>query len=186
MDVTITPHAIEGSIEAIASKSMAHRLLICAALCPGPTTIRCTTSSKDIEATIACLEALGARIERDGDLLHVTPLPGAPASDNIRQGKTGALLDCGESGSTLRFMLPVACALGCKASLTGHGRLAQRPLSPLYEELIVGGCDLTEQGEFPLRTSGTLRPGRFELPGNVSSQYISGLLLAAPLLNGPT
>ena len=186
MDVTITPHALEGSVEAIASKSMAHRLLICAALCPGPTTIRCTTSSKDIEATIACLEALGAIIERNGDLLHVTPLPGAPASDNIRVGSTGALLDCGESGSTLRFMLPVACALGCGASLTGHGRLAQRPLSPLYEELIAGGCDLTEQGEFPLQTSGRLRPGRFELPGNVSSQYISGLLLAAPLLDGPT
>lgn len=186
MDVTITPHAIEGSIEAIASKSMAHRLLICAALCPGPTTIRCTTSSKDIEATISCLEALGARIERDGDLLRVTPLPGSAASDNIRQGTRGALLDCGESGSTLRFMLPVVCALGCEASLTGHGRLAQRPLSPLYEELIAGGSDLSEQGTFPLKTSGTLRPGRFELPGNVSSQYISGLLLAAPLLAGPT
>ena len=186
MDVTITPHAIGGSIEAIASKSMAHRLLICAALCPGPTTIRCTTSSKDIEATVDCLEALGARIDRDGDLLHVTPLAGSPASDNIRVGAKGALLDCGESGSTLRFMLPVVCALGCDASLTGHGRLAQRPLSPLYEELIAGGCDLSEQGEFPLHVSGKIRPGRFELPGNVSSQYISGLLLAAPLLDGPS
>ena len=131
MDVISTPHEIEGSIEAIASKSMAHRLLICAALCPGPTTIRCTTSSKDIEATIACLSALGADIERDGDLLRVTPLPGAPASDNIRIGTHGALLDCGESGSTERFMLPVVAALGCDAALTGHGRLAERPLSPL-------------------------------------------------------
>ena len=186
MDVTITPHAIEGSVEAIASKSMAHRLLICAALCPGPTTIRCTTSSRDIEATISCLEALGAVVERDGDLLHVTPLPGTSSTDNVRQGARNALLDCGESGSTLRFMLPVVCALGCDAALTGHGRLAQRPLSPLYEELIAGGCDLTDQGRFPLKVTGRLRPGRFELPGNVSSQYISGLLLAAPLLDGPT
>ena len=106
MDVTITPHEIEGSIEAIASKSMAHRLLICAALCPGPTTISCTTSSKDIEATISCLNSLGASIEREGDFLKVTPLPGAPSSDNIRVGTRGALLDCGESGSTERFMLP--------------------------------------------------------------------------------
>ena len=186
MDVIITPHEIEGSIEAIASKSMAHRLLICAALCPGPTTIRCTTSSKDIEATIACLNALGADIERDGDLLRVTPLPGAPSSDNIRVGVRGAILDCGESGSTERFMLPVVAALGCDAALTGHGRLAERPLSPLYEELIAGGCDLTEQGTFPLKVSGKLRNGRFELPGNVSSQYVSGLLLAAPLLAGPS
>lgn len=186
MDVIITPHEIEGSIEAIASKSMAHRLLICAALCPGPATIRCTTSSKDIEATISCLNSLGASIEREGDFLKVAPLPGAPSSDNIRVGAYGAVLDCGESGSTERFMLPVVAALGCDAALTGHGRLAERPLSPLYEELIAGGCDLTEQGTFPLKVSGKLRNGRFELPGNVSSQYISGLLLAAPLLAGPS
>ena len=186
MDVQINPRELTGTINAIASKSMAHRLLICAALCPGPTTITCTTTSKDIEATIACLEALGARIVREGDQLKVTPIPGTSATDNRRQATTGALLDCGESGSTLRFMLPVACALGCNASLTGHGRLADRPLSPLYEELIAGGCDLSEQGSFPLATSGTLRAGRFELPGNVSSQYISGLLLASPLLDGPS
>lgn len=186
MDVTINPHELSGTIDAIASKSMAHRLLICAALCPGPTTIECSTTSKDIEATIACLEALGARIVREGNDLKVTPIPGTSASDNHRQATPGALLDCGESGSTERFMLPVACALGCGAALTGHGRLADRPLSPLYEELIAGGCDLSEQGTFPLTTSGTLRAGRFELPGNVSSQYISGLLLAAPLLDGPS
>lgn len=186
MDVQINPRELTGTIDAIASKSMAHRLLICAALCPGPTTITCTTTSKDIEATIACLEALGARVVREGDQLKVTPIPGTSATDNRRQATTGALLDCGESGSTLRFMLPVACALGCNASLTGHGRLADRPLSPLYEELIAGGCDLSEQGSFPLATSGTLRAGRFELPGNVSSQYISGLLLASPLLDGPS
>lgn len=186
MNVVITPHELTGSIDAIASKSMAHRLLICAALCPGPTDIVCATSSKDIEATISCLSALGASIERDGDILHVSPLSGAASSDNIRTGRTGALLDCGESGSTLRFMLPVVAALGCNASLTGHGRLSERPLSPLYEELIAGGSELSAQGVFPLQVGAKLRAGRFELPGNVSSQYISGLLLAAPLLNGPS
>lgn len=181
MNAVITPHALQGTIDAIASKSMAHRLLICAALSDGPTDITCTTSSKDIEATIACLEALGATIERKDDHLLVSPIPtNAPA-----QAET-PLLDCGESGSTLRFMLPVVAALGRDAQLTGHGRLASRPLSPLYEELIAGGCDLSRQGEFPLSVSGKLRPGRFELPGNVSSQYISGLLLAAPLLGAIT
>ena len=186
MDLTITPRPLGGTVRAIASKSMAHRLLICAALCPGPTTIRCATTSKDIEATIACLRSLGADIERDGELLRVTPIAGSGATDNLRQARTHAALDCGESGSTLRFMLPVVAALGCDASLTGHGRLAERPLSPLYEELMAGGSDLSEQGTFPLRVGGRLRAGRFELPGNVSSQYISGLLLAAPLLGGPS
>ena len=186
MDLTITPHELAGTVRAIASKSMAHRLLICAALCPGPTTISCPTTSRDIEATIDCLVALGAQVDREGELLHVTPLAGSPASDNLRVGAEGAVLDCGESGSTLRFMLPVVCALGCRASLVGHGRLAERPLSPLYEELVAGGATLSEAGRFPLEVSGGLRAGRFELPGNVSSQYVSGLLLAAPLLAGPS
>lgn len=186
MNVVIEPAPLSGHVDAIASKSMAHRLLICAALCPGTTDIICPTSSKDIEATINCLVSLGASIERSGSVIHVEPLMGAASSDNIRTGKEGALLDCGESGSTLRFMLPVVAALGCNASLTGHGRLSERPLSPLYEELIAGGCELSEQGSFPLSVGGKLRAGRFELPGNVSSQYISGLLLAAPLLAGPS
>ena len=186
MDVRITPKALHGAARAIASKSMAHRMLICAAMCPGPTAITCPTTSRDIEATIACLEALGARVTRDGNVLAVTPLPGASGSDNIRVARRGAVLDCGESGSTLRFMLPLACALGAQASLTGHGRLAERPLSPLYEELVAGGAELSEPGRFPLSCAGRLRPGRFELPGNVSSQYVSGLLMAAPLLGAPT
>lgn len=186
MDVVITPHELAGSIDAIASKSIAHRLLICAALCKSPVQIVCPTTSKDIEATQACLVSLGATIVRNGDTLNVTPIMSAPNSDEAKNAKQGALLDCGESGSTLRFMLPVAAALGCNAALTGHGRLAKRPLSPLYEELIAGGCNLTEQGSFPLQIEGKLRTGRFELPGNVSSQYISGLLLAAPLLDGPS
>lgn len=186
MDVVISPRKLSGSIEAIASKSMAHRLLICAALSPKPTTITCTTSSKDIEATIDCLCALGASIEREGSQLYVEPLALSEAQEGAHALRQAATLDCGESGSTLRFMLPVVAALGCNAKLVGHGRLAERPLSPLYEELIAGGCDLSEQGVFPLEVKGTLRPGRFELPGNVSSQYISGLLLAAPLLKEPS
>lgn len=186
MDALITPHDLTGEVSAIASKSVAHRLLICAAICPGPTKIVCPTSSKDIEATISCLEALGATIRREGNTLHVQPIPSAPNSIHALLPKQDALLDCAESGSTLRFMLPLVAALGCSAKLTGHGRLSERPLSPLYEELIAGGCSITEQGSFPLHVTGKLRAGRFELPGNVSSQYVTGLLLAAPLLEGPT
>ena len=186
MDAIIHPRPLQGTVAAIASKSMAHRLLICAALCPGPTHIVCPTTSRDIEATVACLEALGAGVRRTGDELLVTPLPGSGASDNRRMARPGAELDCGESGSTLRFLLPVLCALGRGGAITGHGRLAARPLSPLFEELVAGGADVSEPGTFPLVVSGRLRPGRFELPGNVSSQYVSGLLMAAPLLGGPS
>ena len=98
----------------------------------------------------------------------------------------GGTLDCGESGSTLRFMLPVACAMGAEATFVGQGRLGARPLSPLSDEIIAAGCDLQGLGGFPLKTSGRMRPGTFVLPGNVSSQYISGLLLAAPLLAQPS
>ncbi len=160
------------------SKSEAHRLLICAALAEGTTDIDCTTTSQDIDATAACLRALGARVTRTRKGFRVV---------GIGNGKVaqGALLDCGESGSTLRFLLPVVCALGADARLTGHGRLAERPLSPLYEELLAHGCTLSEQGAFPLVTGGKLHGGRFELPGNVSSQYVSGLLMAATVAEGP-
>ena len=186
MDVTIRPAALRGTIPAIASKSMAHRLLIMAALCPGTTDINCNATSTDIEATVSCLEALGARIASTRLGFRVNPLPGTSATDNIRQATPGAHLDCGESGSTLRFMLPIVAALGRGGSLDGHGRLADRPLSPLYEELVCHGVTLSKRGVLPLEVSGALLPGRFSIPGNVSSQYVSGLLMAAPLLPAPS
>ena len=99
--------------------------------------------------------------------------------------REAVLLDCKESASTLRFMLPLACSLGVDATLEGQGRLAERPLLPLSDELVRHGADLDWQGRLPLRLSGTLRPGEFRLPGNVSSQYVSGLLLASTALEGP-
>ncbi|KUH58457.1 3-phosphoshikimate 1-carboxyvinyltransferase [Tractidigestivibacter scatoligenes] len=186
MDVTIHPAPLHGTIPAIASKSMAHRLLIMAALCPGTTDINCNATSKDIQATVSCLEALGARIASTRLGFRVNPLPGTSATDNIRQAIPGAHLDCGESGSTLRFMLPIVAALGRGGSLDGHGRLADRPLSPLYEELVCHGVTLSTRGKLPLEVSGTLLPGRFSIPGNVSSQFVSGLLMAAPLLSAPS
>ena len=179
MIARIHPAPLAGTVPAIASKSMAHRMIIAAALADAPTRVVCDTTCEDIEATVRCLRALGARVERDG---------GAYAVEPVLQGAAtrGAVLDCGESGSTLRFMLPVACALGADATFTGARRLGERPISPLTDELIAGGCEVGGVGSFPLTVSGSLRPGRFELPGDVSSQYISGLLLAAAVMDRPS
>lgn len=174
MDVRVLPRKLSGAVAAIASKSEAHRELIAAALADAPTTILCNTTSKDIEATRDCLAALGAKITNiDGGLL-VTPVT-TPNQD--------ALLDCVESGSTLRFLLPVAAALGGGARLVGSGRLPERPLSPLDAELVRHGVTMSA-GSLPLTLAGALQSGEYVLPGNVSSQYITGLLFALPLLKG--
>lgn len=177
MDVTLSPAPLTGTIRAIASKSCAHRLLICAALADRPSRILCAETNRDIEATVRCLNGLGAEITPIDGGYQVRPLnPAAP--------KMGQVLDCGESGSTLRFLLPVICALGSESAMMAHGRLPQRPLSPLYEELTDKGAVLAPQGSNPLQCGGQLRPGTFTLAGHVSSQYISGLLFALPLLSG--
>lgn len=142
-------------IDIIPSKSYAHRALICAALSPKKTRVICRLHSEDVEATRRCLEALS-------------------------RGEEG--MECGESGSTLRFLVPVVGALGRTAVFYTKGRLPKRPMSPLREELEAHGMTLSEEGESPLTVSGRLRPGLFRLPGNVSSQFVSGILLALPLL----
>lgn len=182
MRVTITPHELTGTIPAVASKSVAHRLILLAALADGTTEIDCTTTSADIEATIACVRALGAIVSRTRLGLRIVGIPATRRRELPRRREP---LDCGESGSTLRFLLPVVSALGEDVELVGHGRLSQRPLSPLYEELVRHGAELSAQGEFPLRVSGVICGGTFRLPGDVSSQFVSGLLMAAPLVDGP-
>ncbi len=174
MNAIIEPRTLSGTIMAIPSKSEAHRALICAALADAPTRIVCPATSEDIEATISCLEALGARIERSQDGFEVSPIA-SPLPENT-------LLDCRESGSTLRFLLPVAAALG-SCSFAGAGRLSQRPLGPLAEALRAHGASVSTDGALPLEVSGPLAGGTFILPGNISSQYVTGLLLAAPLLD---
>ena len=179
----ITPTPLAGSVPAIASKSMAHRLIIAAALSSGTTHVICNTTCADIDATVRCLTSLGSRIDVVDDGYEVHPIPKS-IELGILKAFQGVTLDCGESGSTLRFMLPVACALGSNATFTGAGRLGERPLTPLSDELMAAGCELSSTGGFPLATKGRLRPGRFVLPGTVSSQFISGLLLSFPLLPG--
>lgn len=177
MDVTLSSAPLRGTVRAMSSKSQAHRLMICTALANRPTELLCPDTSADMEATAACLRALGADIRRAGDVLHITPLQTPPKQ---------AILDCGESGSTLRFLLPLAGALGVDATFCLHGRLPARPLSPLWEELEGHGCRLSRPSTDRLRCQGKLQPGHFQLAGNISSQFISGLLLALPLLDGPS
>ena len=173
MIARITPGPLRGSIAAIPSKSEAHRLLICAALADAPTTLPLASSSQDIDATIRCLNAMGADIALSDGELRVTPIADPPARCEA---------DCGESGSTLRFLLPVAGALGIETDFRMHGRLPERPIAPLDRELVRGGCTLTRPERDVLRISGKLVPGAYTLPGDVSSQYITGMLLALTLL----
>jgi 3-phosphoshikimate 1-carboxyvinyltransferase len=175
-DVKVSPRELNGAVRAIPSKSQAHRALICAALADKPTSIACEGSSDDITATADCLSALGAKIERESGVYVVHPLK--------RGTNDIAALSCGESGSTFRFMLPIVGALGRKVSFILKGRLPERPLSPLYEELVRHGAELSPQGTVPFCASEGIAPGHYSLDAGVSSQFISGLLFALPLLDG--
>lgn len=175
MDITIHPGKLQGKIQAIASKSQAHRLLICASFSQNETTLFCTESNQDIEATVRCLNALGADIRRTEFGYIVTPISSVPEK---------AYIDCGESGSTLRFLLPVVCALGINTTIHMSGRLPYRPLSPLWEELERMGCSLSKPNDSTIQTMGKLRSGEYQIAGNISSQFISGLLFALALLSG--
>ena len=174
MDVTVTPGRLGGEVRAIASKSDAHRKLICAALADKPTTLQMSTMSEDIAATIGCLRALGADICASKDEVNITPIIKVPDEP---------LLDCRESGSTFRFMLPVAAALSERVSFTGSGRLPDRPISALMDAMKANGVAFSAE-KLPFTTRGKLKSGEFILPGNISSQYITGLLLALPVLDG--
>ncbi len=180
MNILCKPAHLSGALSAIDSKSDAHRILIAAALSDRPTFVGMDTRlSEDMEATVRCLTALGAQIEVESEGLRVTPIDHCPNCPT---------LDCGESGSTLRFLLPVVGALGCGAVFTGSGRLPYRPIGPLMEALTGGGLEVEylggEGASLPLRLTGRLNPMLYRLPGSISSQFITGLLLAFPRMGG--
>ncbi len=175
MDITIHPGLLHGSVDVIPSKSQAHRYLICAALAKEPTTIICPETNADIDATAQCLRSLGADIRRTHEGFEVKPISTIPET---------AVLNCRESGSTLRFLLPVVGALGITATIRMEGRLPQRPLSPLWEEMERMGCALSRPTHDTLLCSGKLKPGHYKIDGGISSQYISGLLFALPIIGG--
>ena len=176
MNRTVFGGPLAGCVAAVPSKSQAHRLLLCAALGERPVSLACGGPlSRDIAATMDCLRALGADIAAENGVIRVAPAGAVPGGER--------LLPCGESGSTLRFLLPVAGALGVSARFRREGRLPERPLDALAAALTAHGMELREDGA-DLLCRGRLQCGDFSLPGNISSQYLSGLLFALPLLPG--
>ena len=180
MNVTITPRPLSGRVTPPPSKSQAHRLIIAAALAEGTSTLRNVAFSQDIEATLRCMNALGAQFTRAGSTLTVEGIGASPAS-----GGAGELprLDCGESGSTLRFLIPLALVTRGGGVFTGRGRLMERPQQP-YEKLFGEQGVRFAQQDGVITVEGALRSGICALPGNVSSQFFTGLLYALPLLPG--
>ncbi len=165
-DVTVPP-----------SKSVAHRAILCAALAKGTSELHPIAASKDMAATIGAVKALGANAEYDEttQTLYV---------NGIESAASQAEIDCIESGSTLRFLIPIAAALGTRATFIGRGRLPKRPIGCYTECLPPHGTMCETQGGLPFAIHGKLQPGEFSIPGNISSQFITGLLFALPLLNG--
>lgn len=172
--VKYLPFTPSGSVTAPPSKSDVHRAIICAALSKGISTISPVALSNDIKATIGCIEALGAKTHIENNVLTVD-------GTQLFSNKT-ATLDCGESGSTLRFFIPVAAVGAVNAEFIGSGRLPQRPIGIFTDLLPNFGVNCETEGGLPLKISGSLQSGTFKIPGNVSSQFITGLLFALPLL----
>lgn len=175
MRVTIYPSKASGVILAPPSKSVAHRALICGALTNG-CIIRNCGQSQDVEATLRCLQSLGAFVHRVDYGIEIGGLNPNTVPENT-------VLDCGESGSTLRFLLPLCLLSGKKVTLKGHGRLMQRPME-IYQKLCVDNGFLFSQVGDRITVCGNLQSGRYSIPGNVSSQFITGLLFALSQLPG--
>ena len=188
MDLPITPRKLSGAVTPPPSKSQAHRLILCADLAEGESAISNVDLSQDILATLRCTEALGASWSLAGDTLRLAGC-GNPGPF-LHAGRPLLRFDCGESGSTLRFLIPLALLVNGEAALTGHGRLMERPLKP-YEDLFREKGIAWEIPDGILPVDGgrgydrlAMDPGEYRLPGNVSSQFFTGLLFALPLLDG--
>lgn len=180
MDLRITPKKLSGRVCVPPSKSVAHRMIIAAAFADGTSTISNLSPSVDILSTMDCMRALGAEIDYKADTAVIKGTYNIPDK---------AVLNCNESGSTMRFLIPVVCALGVNAEFIGSGKLPQRPITPFAEEFPKHGVTFdfskAESGaSLPCSVSGKLTPGRFEIDGGLSSQFITGLMLALPLLPG--
>lgn len=180
MNIKITPSKLMGTVKIPPSKSVAHRMIIAAALAKGTSKISNIYLSKDIIATIDAMKALGAEIKVENGTATVKGIEKPPAK---------ATIDCCESGSTLRFLIPVACALGVECTFVGKGKLPLRPITPYIEEFPGHGCDFdfsnAGEGEtLPCTVKGKLSRGKFYVSGSISSQFITGLLFALPLLQG--
>ncbi len=176
MNVRVTSGVAKGSVRALASKSMAHRLLICAGMCRGESVIHGISDCEDVLATLDCLRALGAECARDGDTVTVRGV-------DIRKAKPNEILKCRESGSTLRFLIPLLLLTGQTATFEGYGRLMERPMT-VYEEICAQKELTFRRHGSQLTVGGGLPSGTYRLAGNVSSQFVSGLLFALPMAEG--
>lgn len=174
MNIKITPRPLSGSIKIPPSKSISHRALICAALSHGESVVRDVLGCEDTDATCAALEALGAKIRIENGTAYVTGIENPPEKAEI---------DCRESGSTLRFIIPIAAALGVEATFYGSGKLPTRPITPYIDEFPKHGVEFVSD-TMPYHIRGRLTAGHFPVPGDISSQFITGLLFAMPLMDG--
>ncbi len=174
MIATITPAPLKGNIEAIASKSYAHRIIIAAALSDNPTEIYINGISNDIIDTINAVNALGAKAVIHGSNITVEPI--VKYNDEVK-------IEITESGTTARLILPIACALYEKGTLTGKGSLIKRPFKPLCNAISEHGIAFTDYFS-PIRFEGKMTAGEYRISGSESSQYISALLYTLPLLDG--
>ena len=175
--IKITPSPLSGEVTVPPSKSAAHRNIICAALANGTSVISPACHSEDIDATIGCVTALGANVEEKNGNFYITGI------DRDKIKNKSVTLNCGESGSTLRFMLPIAAVLGANATFIGRGRLPERPISALTDILSLNGVKCSSSS-LPLTISGALTPNEYKISGNISSQYLTGLLFAIALNGG--
>lgn len=176
--VTVRPSSLHGTVQAPPSKSAAHRSIICACLAKGKSVISPISPSDDMTATIQAAQKIGAECVWDGDTLTVD---GTHTFENAGN----AVIDCIESGSTLRFLIPVCAAGGLNCTFIGRGRLPSRPLG-LYKKILPeAGVNCCFEGDgLPLKINGKLQSGKFYVDGNISSQFITGLMLALPLIEG--
>lgn len=174
MDIVARPCKISGTINAVSSKSEAHRIFLCAALSENPSEISLNDTSLDIDASLECIKAMGAEVTRRNNIHTVIPF-----AHKVEQ----PILDCKSSGSTLRFFIPAVTAVFPKAKFICEEQLANRPIKPLLEALSCNGVSFSSY-KMPIESKGLLHSGTFHVPGNISSQFISGLLFALPLLDG--
>lgn len=175
-DVTIKPSCLKGSVQAPPSKSDVHRAIICSALAKGRSTVSPVAFSEDILATLDCIKALGAEVSVSKNTVSID----SEGIFNVEKAE----MNCRESGSTLRFFIPVAAAGGVSAVFNGKGRLPERPLGVYTDILPEHGVECRTKGGLPFEIKGKLTPGTFNVPGDVSSQFITGLLFALPLAEG--
>ncbi len=177
MKVTVKPNPLHGTVKAPPSKSMAHRMLICAGLATdGESIIHGISASDDVTATLACLSAMGVKAKKDGDTVYIH-------GTDVREKRPEGVLNCHESGSTLRFFIPLCLLCGEKTTLTGTKKLLSRPLS-VYETICAEQNLYYKQDEDTVEVAGKLSAREYRIPGNISSQFISGLLFALPLCEG--